>query len=146
MYRQHVDDCWPDQDIIAFTVGAYMANTLQHEYADRPGALLSAVGFTATDYEDRCKLSSGREAEIKGVIGATKEEVGHAWRHFALATDCDLGDLAKKLGLSRSTVSNYGAGKTQAKCTLDQAAVMSDECRSRIQFLQQALEVFERIK
>jgi len=75
----------------------------------------------------------------------TRKAVSSAWVCMSQAFDVDWSELCRTIGLSRSTMSNYGSGKTQAKCSRDQAVVLAAVCRERAETLLLAAEIFEKV-
>ena len=66
---------------------------------------------------------------------------------FGEALDMDDAALAKRLGVSRSTIHNYIRGKTgRVKITLAQARVLMAEIDARAAKLRQAAEIFSRVR
>lgn len=63
------------------------------------------------------------------------------------ALDMDDAALAKRLGVSRSTIHNYTSGKTsRVKITLAQARVLVAEIDARTAKLRQAAEIFSQVR
>lgn len=66
---------------------------------------------------------------------------------FGEALDSKDADVAKRLGISRSTLHNMVSGKTQrVKCSLDQARVMLGEIDVRMSKLMAAADVFRQVR
>lgn len=136
-----------DVDMAALRISGWATNGVYHDWSSKKGAFLSKLGVTAQHYESKVEEDQAEtDQRILSVVGATRDEVSQAWRQFTHATHLDQGELAKSLAISRSTISNYGAGKTVAKCSVEQARVMAWECRERSTLLLAAAEVFERVK
>lgn len=56
-------------------------------------------------------------------------------------------ELAKRIGISRSTIHNYMSGRTaRVKCDHAQARVMAAECDRRVALLRQAAEIFSQVR
>lgn len=66
---------------------------------------------------------------------------------FGEALDTGDADLAKRLGISRSTVHNYTSGKTtRVKVSLAQARIMLSEIDTRVAKLRRAAEIFSGVR
>jgi DNA-binding XRE family transcriptional regulator len=66
---------------------------------------------------------------------------------FGEALDMDDAELAKRLGVSRSTIHNYTSGKTsRVKITLAQARVLIAEIDARTAKLRRAAEIFSQVR
>lgn len=114
----------------------------------KPGALLSAMGISAHDYdvtEDRfAKLDEGIAVPDPVV---SRDDVTYAWRSLGWALESDRAELSKTLGMSASTISNYLNGKTSgAKCNSDQATALKEICEGKIKHLTRALDIFSQVK
>jgi predicted XRE-type DNA-binding protein len=148
-YRTHLEDAMPDPDNTtkghvehaATIIASWMANGIRTSYSGSQGRFLAKFGIVAADYAP-AEPEPVADAEPR----ATREEVSLAWQQFGQATAVEQADLAKTLGISRSTISNYQAGKTAAKCNADQAAILEVECTSRANLLLAAAATFRRVK
>jgi predicted XRE-type DNA-binding protein len=169
MYRHHLSEHFPNLDMASLAIAGWVAKGMAHGFADKQGAFLAKFGVVKADWEAPAPAASYEatvvtfeknpatgedwtEQDLSLPVGetldepATREEVGAAWRQMAQATEVDQAEQAKMLGVSRSTVSNYGAGKTQAKCNAEQATYLANECRRRANALLAAAAVFERVR
>jgi hypothetical protein len=73
--------------------------------------------------------------------------VKEAFQQYSAAMDTKDDDVAKRLGISRSTLSNFYNGKTQkVRITLEQARVMLSEIDTRIGMLNAAAEAFRTVR
>jgi len=157
MYQHHLGQAFPDTDLAAATIAGWVVNGARHPFVEKPGQFLAKFGITAQDYADPVREADAEtfcdgvcaqiDAIFKTVVSvpATREDVAQAWIFLGQATEVDQGELAKNLGISRSTVSNYANGKTAAKCTVAQAATLAAECHHRAGLLTAAANVFERV-
>ena len=150
MYQHHLAQAFPDLDLAAATIAGWMVNGARHPYVDKPGQFLAKMGLTKLDWDPVAAADAEYYADVviahMPSVPATRDEVSAAWLQFGQAINVDQRELAKNLAISRSTVSNYQAGKTAAKCSTDQAAVLAAECRQRALLLVAAAGVFERVK
>lgn len=70
-------------------------------------------------------------------------DISGAYQLFAQATDVQADEMAKALGVGKSTVSNYLSGRvTNIKINTEQAKRMIAECDVRVAKLQRAAELF----
>lgn len=76
----------------------------------------------------------------------SKADLAEAWESLGGAVDVDWRNLGANLGLSGQTARNYATGRTQPKCSIDQAAQLSDFCFAKIAALTRAKAIFDRLK
>jgi len=76
----------------------------------------------------------------------SRTALADAYIAFGEATSLHRQVLAKDLGVSIGTFAGYINTGKAAKCSKAQAARMAEECEWRIESLQRALDVFNKVK
>jgi hypothetical protein len=154
--RGLINEGFPFVDYITDAIVGWVIGEWRSKWSGRPGQFLAKFGVVASDYGEPHEpaqtvpmpppLSTLATLIEVPEPAVTREEVAKAWVLFNDATTIDVAELARLLGISRSTVSNYGTGKTQGKCTAAQAAVLAALCHDRSVSLRAAGDVFAKVK
>lgn len=121
--------------------------------APLPGAVVPPPPFPAASVAGAAALSPTPAPAAPSAAAATPDagppavNPRDAFVLLGEALDLDDAALAKRLGVSRSTIHNYTSGKTsRVKITLAQARVLVAEIDARTAKLRQAAEIFSQVR
>lgn len=73
-------------------------------------------------------------------------EIAKAYSLMYQAAGPDAGDMAKRLGVSRNTFTNYCTGKTSPKCPVPSAQYLHAYCVKAAADLTEAADIFSRVR